>query len=157
MAHLELEKSIDAPVAIVFAVASDLENAAEHIEAIDKIEMLTEPPVGVGTRWRETRGKMGTETIEVVSFTPPRETGKCGYQVASDSCGCRFLCEFSFNRLSDTQTQATLTVDTTPVTFFAKIMTPLSWLMMGMMRKCLQQDLEALKRASEVRFIQPGS
>ena len=49
-----LSKTIDAEPAEVFDRITDLHNAAERIEAITHLEVLTEGPIGAGTRFRET-------------------------------------------------------------------------------------------------------
>lgn len=46
MASIMVTKRIAAPVETVFGVASDLEHAAGRIRGIEKIELLTPPPVG---------------------------------------------------------------------------------------------------------------
>ena len=46
---------VEAPVEKTFAVYSDVTNAAGRIKGIRKIELLTPGPVGVGTKFRETR------------------------------------------------------------------------------------------------------
>ena len=38
-----------------------------------------------------------------------------------------------------------------PLTFMAKVMSPIGKLMTGIMRKCVDQDLEDLKRLAEQR------
>jgi hypothetical protein len=94
MANFSLTKRVEAPPETVFDVATDLEHAAEHVRGIEKIELLTPGPVGVGTRWRETRKMMGhesTETLEVTEFDRPRS-----YTVGCNSCGCYFETQFSF-------------------------------------------------------------
>ncbi|MEM1303789.1 MAG: SRPBCC family protein, partial [Planctomycetota bacterium] len=135
---------IDAPVERVFAVATDLPTAAERIDGIDKIELLTDGPVGVGTQWKETRGKSGTETLEVSAFDAPN-----GYTVSCDSCGCHFDSRFRFEPLEGGGTRATLDVTTTAESLMAKLMAPLTRLMMGGMKKAVAQDLADIKRAAE--------
>lgn len=58
----------------VFEAISDLEHAAERIGAIKEIEMLTDGPVGKGTRWRETRLMFGKECTESPNSTRPVAT-----------------------------------------------------------------------------------
>jgi len=50
-----LDKHIAAPPMRVFAAASDFRNAPQRIHGIKKVEMLSTGPVGVGTRFKETR------------------------------------------------------------------------------------------------------
>lgn len=152
MATLSLSERIDAPLDRVFALASDLPRAAQHIDGIDKIEMLTESPVGVGTKWKETRtmfGKQATEVMEVTAFNPPSaEGGPASYRVEADSCGCHFLTTFSFTPEGDA-TVVTLDLATQAQSLMAKMMTPLSGRMIGSCKKAMEQDLTDLKRAAE--------
>jgi carbon monoxide dehydrogenase subunit G len=149
MAGLSLSKQIDAPIESVFDVATDLAHAAEHIRGIKKIELLTPGPVALGTRWRETRKMMGhesTETLEITAFNRPRH-----YTVGCNSCGCYFESTFSFVPEGNT-TKVTIDLRAEARTFFAKLMSPLGKLMLGKtMRKCLEDDLDDLKRVAESR------
>jgi len=149
MTPLLLNQPIAAPIERVFALATDLPRAAEHIDGIDTIEMLTPGPVGLGTRWRETRGKMGTEELEITRFVPPQDgSGSASYTSECDSCGCHFTATFRFESTSQgTDTELQMTAQ--PQTMMAKIMSPLSSLMMGAARKAMEQDLLDLKRVAE--------
>jgi hypothetical protein len=133
----------------VFDVATDLAHAAEHVRGIEKIELLTPGPVGVGTRWRETRRMMGnlaTETLEVKEFDRPLK-----YVVGCESCGCCFQTTFAFAPRAN-GTDVTLDVHAEALTLMAKIMSPLGNFMTGKtMRKCLDDDLEDVKRVAESR------
>jgi hypothetical protein len=149
MAQFSMTQRIAAPVETVFTVATDLTQAAENIRGIEKIELLTGGPFGVGTRWRETRKMMGsesTETLEVVGF----ERWK-SYTVGCESCGAYFETMFRFDRDGD-GTLVTLNARTEARSFFAKIMSPLGNLMFGkMMRKCMGDDLGDIARVAESR------
>jgi hypothetical protein len=149
MAEFRITKHIEAPPETVFDVATDLAHAAEHVRGIEKIELLSAGPIGVGTKWRETRKMMGreaTETLEIKTFDRPRK-----YVVGCESCGCYFETTFSFLP-RDGGTDVTLDVHTKALTLMAKIMSPLGNLMMGnTMRKCLDDDLEDVKRVAESR------
>ncbi len=51
----------------VFATITDIPNTPTVISAIASVALLTDGPVGPGTRWRETRRLLGhaaTETLE---------------------------------------------------------------------------------------------
>jgi carbon monoxide dehydrogenase subunit G len=140
------EKQINAPPERVFALASSFATMPERIPGIKRVEMLTDGPVGVGTRFNETRvmfGKEATETMEVTAFDPPRS-----YNLVANSCGCIYDSRFECTP-SAGGTLVTLTFNITAVSFFAKLMSPLSKLMSGMMRKCFDGDLEAIKKAAE--------
>src|SRR5262249_42210999 len=119
---------------------------SERIPSIKRIEMLTNGPVGVGTRFKETRnmfGKEATETMEVTAFDPPRS-----YALGCNSCGCIYDSRLDFIP-SAGGTKVTMSFNVKAVSFFAKLMSPLSRLFSGMMRKCFEGDLEAVKKAAE--------
>lgn len=140
------EKQINSPSERVFAMASSFATMHERNPTIKRVEMLTDGPVGVGTKFKETRvmfGKEATETMEVTAFDPPRS-----YSVRANSCGCIYDSRFEV-KPSAGGTLATLSFNATPVSFFAKLMSPLAKLMSGMMRKCFDGDLEAVKKAAE--------
>lgn len=149
MADFQVTKHVNAPPETVFDVATDLQNAAQHVRGIENIELLTPGPVGLGTKWKETRKMMGmesTETLEVTAFDKPRS-----YTVSCDSCGCHFDSVFTFIP-ADGGTDVTLDVKTKPLTLAAKIMSPIGDLMMkGTMRKYLEEDLDDVKRVAEAK------
>ncbi len=147
MPQLTLTTHIDAPRDRVFALCADLERAAEHIDAIERIEMLTDGPIGVGTRFRETRimfKKEATETMEITSFEPPHS-----YAIEATSCGSHWRSEFRFIEDGPGRTRVELHMAIQAVSLFAKLMSPLSRVMMGAMRKCIERDLADIKRVAE--------
>ena len=88
MPSFTLTQRVEAPIDAVFDVFSDIPRCHERIEQITAIEMLTDGPVGVGTRWRETRmvfKRVATEEMEVTAFEPGRS-----YTVGCQSCGCEY-------------------------------------------------------------------
>ncbi|MEM6331460.1 MAG: SRPBCC family protein [Planctomycetota bacterium] len=146
MADLSLTQTIHAPLERVFQLATDLPRAAEHISGVDRIELLTDGPIGAGTRWRETRTMMGrqaTEELEITAFDPPR-----GYTAECDSCGCHFVSTFAMAEVEG-GTEVRLTLATTAQSMVAKLMSPLSALTMGAAKKAIEQDLIDLKQAAE--------
>jgi uncharacterized protein YndB with AHSA1/START domain len=70
--HVEVEQTLSHPVETVFAFISAPANRPRWQEHTQRVEMLTEGPSGVGTRWRETTGGVGTYEAEVVAFEPDR-------------------------------------------------------------------------------------
>jgi carbon monoxide dehydrogenase subunit G len=147
MAQFSMTKRVAAQVERVFDVATDLGRAAERIRGIQRIELLTEGPMRVGTRWRETRKMMGqqsTETLEVVALDRPRS-----YTVGCESCGAYFETTFRFEPDGD-GTLVTLDARTESRSLIAKLMSPIGNAMFGrVMRKCMGDDLEDLARAAE--------
>jgi hypothetical protein len=133
---------VSAPPGATFAAFADFPNAAGRVPGILKIEMLTSGPVKVGTQFKETRkmlGKVSTETMEVTGFEPPRR-----YVLSANSCGVAFASEFRFlAEKGGTRVDFTMTI--TPLTFFAKLLSPLTWLLKGTLMKALKRDIAAIK------------
>ena len=146
MASLTCRRRIAAPISRVFAVFTDFAGAADRISGIQSIEVLTDGPVGSGTRFRETRvmfGKEATEEMEITAFEPDT-----AYTVEADSQGCRFVTTFDFESV-DGGTDVTMVFTGHAQSFFAKLMTPLTWLLAGTTRKLIEADLDDLKTYCE--------
>ena len=146
MSSVKIEKIIDAPREIVFAKAADFENAADVVSGIVEVEMLTEEPIGEGTRFKETRiffGRKASETMEVVAFEPQSK-----YQLKAISNGVNYLSSFDFVTEGES-TKVTMTFEATPVTLFAKVMSIFSKAMMNSVRKLVEKDLDDLKKFCE--------
>lgn len=152
MRTITLTRQIDAPPATVFAFATDLERMAGRIKGITKIEKLTPGPVGLGTKFKETRvmfGREATETMEFTAFEPNQR-----YTLSADSCGAHFDSTFHF-KPEGSGTLLTLEMQLEATSFFAKLMKPLTMLMMGPMKKCIMQDMDDLKASAEAA-VQAG-
>jgi hypothetical protein len=146
MAEINVKKQVEAAPDRVFAVATDLENAASRVKGIEKLEMLTDGPVGVGTKFRETRtmfGREATEDMEITAFDPPRS-----YEVHAESHGCRYHTVISFTPVGS-GTEMAMNFQATPLTMTAKMMAVVFKPMMNSLLKCLDADLEDLKAAAE--------
>ena len=147
MGTITVRKEVHAPVDRVFDVFSDLDRAEERITGTVKLEKLTGGPVGVGTRFRETRvmfKREATEEMEFVGFEPGQS-----YTVACDSCGCHYETTYSFNADGNGNTQVECAFGNTPVTFMARLMSPLGKMMSGSLKKCLEKDMDELKAVAE--------
>jgi uncharacterized membrane protein len=145
---------IEAPREDVFATLADIPSSPEFISGVETVEMLTEGPVGQGTRWKETRalmGKQAAETLEISAFNPPES-----YEVSCLSCGALYVAQFRIEALGATQTRVTNETSVKPQTMAARIMAPLGKLMSGTMKKCARQDLQDLKAHCEGSVAKPG-
>jgi carbon monoxide dehydrogenase subunit G len=134
--------SINATPQAVFAACTDFANAPERVKGIVRVEMLTDGPVGLGTKFKETRimfKREATETMEVTAYEPPHRV-----QLSANSCGAEFHSEFKITPEGN-GSRVDVTMTTKPLSLFAKLMSPLSFLMVGTMKKCLQDDLEDIK------------
>lgn len=151
---VQSQRMISRPRAEVFRVFTDLEAAPRRIEGIQSLEVLTEGPMTVGTRFRETRkmfGKEATEEMTVTEFRPNE-----GYVTTAESCGAKYRSEYTFKEAPE-GTQVDFTFEGKPMTLIAKVMTPVMGLLLGrMMRRCLEADLNDLTRALEAGEIETG-
>jgi carbon monoxide dehydrogenase subunit G len=146
MAEVKLVKHVQAPPDKVFRIASDFAEAAERIEGIQRVELLTPGPVRLGTRFRETRlmfGREATEEMEVTAFDPPHS-----YTLGCESHGCRYAAEFRFTA-SGTGTEVAMEFKATPLTFLAKAMAVAMAPMIRQVADVCAKDLDDLKRAVE--------
>ena len=148
MSEVTIVQHVNAPRERVFAVSTDLPRAVERIDAITKLEILTDGPVGRGTRFRETRvmfGKEATEEMEITSFDPP-----VSYAFDAHSHGCHYHTSFRLIETEGGQTDLEMTFNARPLTFGAKIMTFLTTPMLkGMIRRECGKDLANIAAVAE--------
>ena len=134
---------IAAPVERVFAAFADFRNVPGRVSGIKRLQVLGDGPIGVGTRFRETRlmfGREATEEMTITEFDPPRS-----YSVEAESCGCRYLATYDFRSDGD-GTIVDLSFGGQPLTFVAKVMgLLLGWMMAGTMKQCVEKDMLDLK------------
>ena len=154
--QIEVSTTINAPRDVVWARATDVAHAPEFISGLDSAEVLEQPESGlVGLKWRETRVMMGKEATETMWVTAAQEPDY--YDVEAGSHGCRYFSRLSLNEIGDT-TKLTMTFSAEPETFMAKLLgNTIGRLFMGPTRKALQQDLDDIKRASELDVASPVS
>jgi carbon monoxide dehydrogenase subunit G len=147
MSSLIMSTQVSAPIERTFEVFTELEKAVERIPGITELELLSEGPFGEGTRWRETRLMFKKEAVEemwVTGFDPPNS-----YTVEANSHGMLYQTLFEFLPEGD-KTTVRWTFNGTPQTLGTKIMSPILGLLFnGVMKKCLQGDLDALRDAAE--------
>lgn len=144
--NMSFNRTVNAPLANVFQIYSDIGNAAERIDGIENIEILTDEPIGKGTRFRETRimfGRSSTEEMEITEFEPNKK-----YTVEAFSCGAHFQTIFRFQPNGDA-TNVEVELNTRNISWFAKLMSPLGFLMAGSMKKMFESDLDQLKQYCE--------
>jgi uncharacterized protein YndB with AHSA1/START domain len=139
---------IRAPVERVFAVVTDIARWPEVVGGIDSVEMLTEGPVAVGTRFRETRkihGRVATEEMTVAEIKAPDL-----FVLTAENHGTRYRAEHYFEAV-DEGTRLSMTFAGRPVTWLARLMMPIGLLMSGSVKRLLEADFADIKRAAEER------
>jgi hypothetical protein len=123
-------------------VATDFANAADTIQAITRIEIVTSGPVGSGTRFREWRGRQMVD-MEIVAWSPPRSYALRGYAMGTEfTSEIRCVPDAAGTRLE-------MEVHVRPRTFGAKLLSPLISLMSRMMVKSCAKDLGDIAMAAE--------
>lgn len=146
MASFTVTTHIDAGCDVVFERLTDLENLADVVAAIISIEVLTEGPIGAGTRFKETRkmfGKEASEEMEILTFDPPN-----GYSTVAQSCGCRYITERTLRAKGD-GTDLEMSFSSEPLAFLGKVMSLLFGFMVKSMKKMCQKDLDDVRAAVE--------
>lgn len=99
MHEITVSRTIAARPARVWEVLTDIEHAAETLSGLQSVEVLTDGPYALGTRWRETRrmfGKESTEEMWVADNDPLRRT-----EVHAESGGVAYVSEFVLTPLDD--------------------------------------------------------
>lgn len=155
MTNITVSETINAPAHRVFAIASDIPNAAGTITGIESIETLSEAPpapnnngvVGKGYAWRETRimfGKKATEDMTIIDWSPPQS-----YTVEAHSHGSHYVTDISVEQLDEHSSRISMSFSATPQTFTAKIMMKIFALMTKKLTQCLADDLRDIKVAAE--------
>ncbi len=143
---LLITRRIEKPVEEVFQVFTDLARAPERVQGIESLELLTDGPMRVGTRFRETRkmfGREATEEMTVTALEPNRS-----YTVGARSCGCDFETQFRFHP-EGKSTRVEMELKTRATTLVARLMAPLGIFMAGSMKKLCERDIDDLKAALE--------
>ncbi len=134
----------------VFDAFLDIEHWPDKIEGIVSVEMLTDGPVRVGTRFRETRimfKKEATEEMEVTAMDRPHR-----FTIEAESCGAHFVTVHEF-RPESNGTKVIVEFDATPLTFMAKLFSPLTGWMLKSCKKAFDQDLEDLRGDTEKKAM----
>ncbi len=143
MQPITASKHVSAPPETIWEVMTDFESAADRIHAIVSLEVLTDGPVGLGTRFRETRimfKKEATEEMEITVWDPPNS-----YTTEADGCGCHYTTMITCEGAGD-GTTVTMSMSIVPLTTFGKIMGALmGWMMKGAGVKAFAKDLDDLK------------
>ncbi len=147
MVNVQTGISIAAPRHEVFSLFTDMHNLSENISGIIRSEVLTEGPIGEGSRFRETRkmfGKEHTEEMWITGFTPNES-----YCVEAESCGSHDITAFSFAD-EPGGTRVDVSFDSVPQKFMAKVMTKIMGrTMIKACAKLFDKDMQDLKVIAE--------
>jgi uncharacterized membrane protein len=87
-----VERRIQAPADRVWQALTDLGGMPGLLSGVDRVEVLTEGPFAVGTRWRETRRMLGRKATEEMYVTACEEPSR--YVAEADAQGIHYVTEF---------------------------------------------------------------
>lgn len=147
---MQIKSSIDikATPQKVWEIIIDIENAADRISGIEKVEILNRPEKGlIGLKWKETRvmfGKEADETMEIVASEAPKY-----YETHAENHGAIYTSKLEVTS-NDSGATLTMSFKGEPQTFGAKLMSFLMTpLFKGATKKMVQKDLEEIKAFAE--------
>lgn len=145
---IEITVAIEGSKTAVWKKITDIENAADTIGGIDKVEVLENPGDGlVGLRWRETRTMLGKTATEEMWIIDAAENEF--YQTRAESHGCVYLTTMSVAGDGE-KSSLTMSHQIKPQVFVAKIMAPLmGFVFKRTIRKVILQDLNDIKASVE--------
>ncbi|CAN5445406.1 hypothetical protein BH09PLA1_BH09PLA1_21700 [soil metagenome] len=148
---VEAQVTINASQPAIWAAITDIENAAEIISGIEKIEIVDRPANGpangmVGLRWRETRMLFGKPATVEKWITDAAENEF--YKTKAEDGGYVFLTTLRISPSSDGMT-LTGSHESKPQTFVAKLSIPMLFLFKGVVKKAALKDLNDIKAAVE--------
>lgn len=135
----------------VWEVLTDVEHAAQTLSGVTSVQLMTDGPYAVGTRWRETRtmfGRSATQEMWVAECDPLRST-----EVQAEAGGTRFTTTFTLVPQSDgAQTELTMRFAADAST--ASGLQSMAMKMFGKVAarassKALEQDLADIATAAE--------
>ena len=145
---VEAQVTINASKAAIWAAIIDIENAAETISGIGKIEVVEKPANGlVGLRWRETRMLFGKPATAEKWITDAAENEF--YKTRAEDNGFVFISTMSISESSGGITLIS-SHDSKPQGIVARLQSiPMGLLFKGVAKKALLQDLNDIKSAVE--------
>lgn len=146
MPKLRVSSEIAAPVGDVFNLFTDIEHAAEHVTAIQEIQMMSTGPLNLGTRWIETRevlGRIDDAQMEITAFERNR-----AYTVTHHKGGVRIDTVFTFDP-TPAGTDVSIEFELNSQGLPPGLLSPLEWAVGGKVRHALSDDLDDLKRSVE--------
>jgi hypothetical protein len=145
---VEAKVTINGSKAAIWAAITNIENAAETISGIEKIEVLEKPANGlVGLKWRETRMLFGKPATVEKWITDAVENEY--YKTSAEDGGFVFLTTKSISESSGGMTLAE-SHESKPQNIRAKLMSiPMRLFFKGVIKKALLQDLNDIKSAVE--------
>ncbi len=145
MKPLMVSVDIAAPRGGVFELLSDLDRSPVLKLQSKKAEILTSPPVGISTRWRETRMGVGREAVvevQIVEFLPPKFMA-----LVAVSPNAIYRMKLTLEAIPE-GTRLRAEVAGEPKNILSQLM---AQMLLGAVRREVQADMRALKAAAEAQ------
>ena len=146
MATVTVSRQIAAPIEDLFKVFTDLSHASERVSGIKKLQVLTSGPVGLRTRWIETRevmGRLDSAEMEITAYERNRM-----YTITHHKAGIRIDTTFWFEAAAGgTKVSVEFELDAGGVP--PGLLAPLGWAIGGKVEDVLKHDLSDLKQSVE--------
>ena len=144
---ITVSEEINAPRDRIWNVITDIDGWADTISGIVSIEVISRPESGVvGLKWREKRVLFGKEAVETmwISAAEPNRW----YETTTESHGAIYSTRMSLDE-SNGKISLAMTFAAKPTTIAARLMSLMSFMFNGTMRKMMQKDLTDVRRIAE--------
>ncbi len=144
---ITVSEEINASRERIWGLITDIDGWADTISGIVAIEVIERPETGVvGLKWHETRVLFGKEAVETmwISAAEPNHW----YETRAENHGAIYSTRLSLDEVND-KTVLTMTFSAKPTNFAARLMSVVSLMFNGTLRKMLQKDLVDIRAAAE--------
>lgn len=137
--RFETSIDIDAPQERVWSVLTDIEAWPGRIETVDKVELLTPPPIAVGSRVRLRQPKLPEGDWDVTAWDPPSS-----FEWVQRSSGVTSVAGHRVEALGDARARLTLTLEMRglAIAIFGRFYKDLT-------NRYMRLEAEGMKRAAE--------
>lgn len=151
MKPIVIEDQTGADVETSFGALTDIQHMAGFVTFVDNVEMLTMGPVGVGTRWRETRTPVSrpvSHEMHMTAYDPPHR-----FAVETTAHGTLHRTTYELEPIDSGGTQVRVTFESIPLTAAAKLASPLGALFVAPTRHTLEKELKEMFAEAERRML----
>jgi len=149
LATMTVIRSIHAPAGVVFQTVADAKRFAQAISGVTKVEVVSEAPSGVGTRFRQSRlmnGKETTMEFEVTEYVKNERV-----RIVNETHGTIWDSLFTLAP-SNGSTTLTMRMETRSLRLLPRLLMPLVCLFI---KKAVEKDIDAVKTFCEGRQARP--
>lgn len=144
---ITVSEEINAPRERIWNIITDIDTWADTIAGIVSVEVINRPDSGiVGLKWKEKRVLFGKEAVETMWITAAEPNS--WYETRAENHGAIYSTRLSLDD-SGGRVVLTMTFSAKATTIVSRLMTAMSFLFNGTMRKMLQKDLSDIRRVAE--------